>query len=312
MPGSTLRAGESGRGRRQGGAACTQRPGGTGADPWPRSPPPRRAGPLPTGTYQVALVARGLVVAITALGAEGAAVARAADAQASATACAVAIASPVAAAGLLGPASAGCMGRDQPASSWGGGWHAGGPLQPRQCRWQPRWHPAHATATHAGSRGRRRRAGSRPPACPRTAIGRSRGAAAAWGGGDTALSSLPSPCPPASPSPDSLVEPPPLHVLLAPLQQLVAGEVRRGADALQYLQQTGLAAGTGGSAWGCVPPAQLGPPRSPPRLGGTHLCWYLASFSSSQAVLPPPKPSCSVRSRPWAGGVGQCRCGTPR
>lgn len=41
-----------------------------------------------------------------------------------------------------------------------------------------------------------------------------------------------------------------------------------------------------------------------PLTGVTYLCWYLDSFSSSQAVLPPPKPSCSVRSRPWVqGGV---------
>lgn len=41
-----------------------------------------------------------------------------------------------------------------------------------------------------------------------------------------------------------------------------------------------------------------------PLVGVTYLCWYLDSFSSSQAVLPPPKPSCSVRSRPWVhGGV---------
>lgn len=82
------------------------------------SPPAR---PLPTGTYQVALVPRRLVVAVAALGAEGAAVAWAADAQAGATARAVAVASPVAAAGLLGPTGAGCTGRDQLAGSPGRG-----------------------------------------------------------------------------------------------------------------------------------------------------------------------------------------------
>lgn len=63
--------------------------------------------------------------------------------------------------------------------------------------------------------------------------------------------------------------------------------------------------------WGHVPLGQLGP-HNTPQLGGTHLCWYFASFSSSQAVLPPPKPSCSVRSRPWAHrGGGSTGVGPP-
>lgn len=74
----------------------------------------------PTGTHEVALVPRGLVVAVPALGTEGAAVAGAADAEAGAAAGAVAIASPVAAAGLPGPAGTGCTGRDQPAGSRAG------------------------------------------------------------------------------------------------------------------------------------------------------------------------------------------------
>lgn len=97
-----------------------------GHTPRLHSPPPRQAGPLPTGTYQVALVPRGLIVAITALGTERAAVARAADTQAGPTPRAVAIASPVAAAGLPGPAGTGCTGKDQLAGSQGGGQHAGG------------------------------------------------------------------------------------------------------------------------------------------------------------------------------------------
>lgn len=44
------------------------------------------------------------------------------------------------------------------------------------------------------------------------------------------------------------MEPPLLYVLLTPLQQLVAGEVRGGADTFQYLQQTGLTVGTRASA----------------------------------------------------------------
>ena len=69
----------------------------------------------------------------------------------------------------------------------------GGPIQPGQCR----QHPAHATATHACSQGRRCRVGSRVPAGPCTAIGRSRGAAAAWGAGGTQCSA---PCQPPVPS----------------------------------------------------------------------------------------------------------------
>lgn len=66
--------------------------------------------------------------------------------------------------------------------------------------------------------------------------------------------------------------------------------------------------GNRGVSLGMCPPGAAGAHQTPhPQLGSTHLCWYLASFSSSQAVLPPPKPSCSVRSRPWAhvGGAAQ-------
>lgn len=145
-----------------------------------------------TSTHEVALVPRGLIVAITALSTERATVARAADAQAGATASAITIASPVATAGLLGPTGTGCTGREQPAGSQGGRQQPGGPLQPYQ-------HPAHPTVTHTGSPGRRCRAGSKASACPHTAIGKSQGAAAAWGGRDTALSPLPSLCAPCHP-----------------------------------------------------------------------------------------------------------------
>lgn len=146
----------------------------------------------PTSTHEVALVPRGLVVSVPALGTEGAPVAWAADAEAGAAACAIAIASPVAAAGLPGPAGTGCTGRDQPAGSQGGRQQPGEPLQPCQ-------HPAHPTVTHTGSPGRRCRAGSKASACPHTAIGKSQGAAGAWGGGDTALSTVPSLCAPCHP-----------------------------------------------------------------------------------------------------------------
>lgn len=129
-PGSTLRAGESGCGHRQGELPAPGARLAPGADPQRRRPPPHRAGPLPTGTHQVALVPRGLIVAITALGTEGAAIAWAADTQASAAACAVAVASPVATAGLPGPAGTGCTGKDQPAGSWVGGSMPGGPSSP--------------------------------------------------------------------------------------------------------------------------------------------------------------------------------------
>lgn len=175
----------------------------------------------PTSTHEVALVPRGLIVAVTALSTERATVARAADAEAGAAASAITIASPIATAGLPGPTGTGCTGRDQPAGSRGGRQQPGGPLQPYQ-------HPAHPTVTHTGSPGRRCRAGSIASACPHTAIGKSQGAAAAWEGRDIALSPLPSSVHPAIPlslSPDSLMEPPLLHMLLTPLQQLVAGEV---------------------------------------------------------------------------------------
>lgn len=176
MPGSTLRAGRAGVDT------------GKGELPVPRAwAAPGE--PSPTSTHEVALVPRGLVVAVTALGTEGAAVARAADAEAGAAACAITIASPIATAGLPGPTSTGCTGRDQPAGSQGRRQQPGRPLQPSQ-------HPAHPTVTHTGSLGRRCRAGSKASAYPHTAIGKSRGAAAAWGGGDTALSPLPSPVPP--------------------------------------------------------------------------------------------------------------------
>lgn len=78
------------------------------------------------------------------------------------------------------------------------GWQPGqgaaarGPLQPCQ-------HPTHPTVTHTGSPGRRCRVGSKASACPHTAIGKSQGAAAAWGGRDTTFRPRPSPCAPCHP-----------------------------------------------------------------------------------------------------------------
>lgn len=105
--------------------------------------------------------------------------------------------------------------------------------------------------------------------------------------------------PPQCCVPHSLVEPPLLHVLLAALQQLVAGEVLGGAHALQHLQQPRLTV----ESWRWL--RRVSEARPPTNCTPAHLCLYLASFSSSQAVLPPPKPSCSVRSIPWACGGGR-------
>lgn len=174
MPGSTLRAGRAMW--TQAGRSCL----------YPVLELP------PTSTHEMALVPRGLIVAVTTLGTERATVARAADAQTGATASTITIASPIATAGLLGPTGTGCMGRDQPAGSRGGRQQPGGPLQPYQ-------HPTHPTVTHTGSPGRRCQVGSKASACPHTAIGKSQSAAVAWGGRDIAFSPLPTLCAPYHP-----------------------------------------------------------------------------------------------------------------
>lgn len=176
MPGSTLQAGTDTW--TQAGGNCLY-PGWTASAESP-----------PTSTHEVALVPRGLIVAIPALGAEGATIAGAADAEAGAAARAVTIASPIAAAGLPGPARTGCTGETSRLAQRAAA--RGAPPAPPA--------PAHPTVTHIGSLGRRCRAGSKASACPHTATGKSQGAAAAWGGEDTALSPLPSACAPCHPS----------------------------------------------------------------------------------------------------------------
>lgn len=186
-PGSTLQAGESGHGCRQGGAACTQCQGSTRADPWLRSPP-SLPGRTPTyqhipggscsvrprsnhhrtrhrrGHHSLDCRRTGQCRGVCHHHRIARCRCRAAGARRRRL----------------------CRGRSagwQPAqeAAWAGdpsspGSTASTPPAPDQ-------HPAHAIATHAGSRGHRCQVGSRAPACPCTAIGRSRGAAAAWGGG---------------------------------------------------------------------------------------------------------------------------------
>lgn len=165
--------------------------------------------------------------------------------------------------------------------------------------------------THAGSRGRRCRGGSTVPGGPCTATGRSRGAGGAWGGGHTRCSG------PVSP-PTPLHSPPPCPPQLtrgttsaprAPRCAPAAGGRRSPRGGTRSPAPPAAGSHCGDGFLGCG-----GGHITPPALPQAHLCLYLASFSSSQAVLPPPKPSCSVRSSPWAWGgaaeppVGPCGC----
>lgn len=202
------------------------------------------AEPPPTSTHEVALVPRGLIVAVTALGTEGATIARAADAEAGATACAITIALPIATAGLPGPTSTGCTGRDQPAGSRGRGQQPGGPSSPASTPLIPQLLTPAVRAVGAGWAAKHQPVHTQPLEKVRVLLPPGEGEIQHSGPGRP----LVPPAIPMSLSPDSLMEPPLLYVLLTPLQQLVAGEVRGGADTFQHLQQTGLTVGTRASA----------------------------------------------------------------
>lgn len=115
------------------------------------------------------------------------------------------------------------------------------------------------------------------------------------------------PCAPMALFPDSLMEPPLLHVLLTPLQQLMAGEVRGGTDTLQHLQQTGLTAGTRASA-GCLL-GQLG--SLSPSLGSLTCAGTWRASPPPRLCYPHQSPHALSAPGPGCMGEWQCRHGTP-